>query len=119
MGESRAHRADDGSSCISAQRSLKDPSKLRISVRNMSSSLSSTEEGDRIKLDPNMEKSGQLVDYRLTDLSFLMTVVRVNRLRLMWQPSFSLAPSMFVWDALSLPARSTKFFTEKITKIRC
>lgn len=44
-----------------------------------------------------------------SDLSFRMTVVRVIKLRLIWQPSLSLAPSAFVWEALSLPAKSTKF----------
>lgn len=44
-----------------------------------------------------------------SDLSFLMTVVRVIKLRLIWQPSLSLAPSALVCEALSLPARSTKF----------
>lgn len=43
------------------------------------------------------------------DLSFLITVVKVIKLRLIWQPSLSLAPSAFVCEALSLPAKSTKF----------
>lgn len=43
------------------------------------------------------------------DLSFLITVVSVIKLRLIWQPSLSLAPSACVCEARSLPARSTKF----------
>lgn len=43
------------------------------------------------------------------NLSFLITVVRVIKLRLIWQPSLSLTPSACVCEALSLPARSTKF----------
>ncbi|KAJ0814110.1 hypothetical protein HanPSC8_Chr17g0781641 [Helianthus annuus] len=43
--------------------------------------------------------------------NFLITVVRVIKLRLIWQPSRSLAPSALVCDALSLPAKSTKFCT--------
>lgn len=45
----------------------------------------------------------------LAHLSFLITVVSVNKLRLIWLPSLSLTPSAFVWEARSLPARSTKF----------
>lgn len=45
------------------------------------------------------------------DLSFLMTVVKVNKLRFIWQPSFNLAPMACVCAARSLPARSTKFCT--------
>ena len=41
-----------------------------------------------------------------------MTVVRVIRLRLIWQPSLSLVPSACDCDALSLPAKSTKFCNE-------
>jgi hypothetical protein len=44
-----------------------------------------------------------------SDLSFLITVVSVIKLRLIWHPSLSLAPSACVCEALSLPARSTKF----------
>lgn len=43
------------------------------------------------------------------NLSFLMTVVNVIKLRFIWQPSLSLAPSACVCEALSLPAKSTKF----------
>lgn len=45
-----------------------------------------------------------------------MTVVRVSKLRFIWQPSFSLAPTACVCAARSLPARSTKF-CEKATHI--
>jgi hypothetical protein len=51
-----------------------------------------------------------------SDLSFLITVVRVIRLRLIWQPSLSLAPSACVCEALSLPARSTKFCKSLVTQ---
>lgn len=50
-----------------------------------------------------------------TCLSLRIHVLRVRRLRLIWAPSFSLAPSACVCDALSLPAKSTKFCTKKIT----
>lgn len=38
-----------------------------------------------------------------------MTVPRVSRLLLIWQPSFNLVPADNAWDARSLPAKSTKF----------
>jgi hypothetical protein len=47
------------------------------------------------------------------NLSLRITVPRVSKLRFMWQPSFNLAPAELVWDALSLPARSTKFCSTK------
>jgi hypothetical protein len=53
---------------------------------------------------------------RKSDLSSLMTVVRVSKLRFIWQPSFSLAPTACVCAACSLPARSTKS-CEKATQI--
>lgn len=48
--------------------------------------------------------------YSALYLSFLITVVKVSKLRLIWLPSFNLAPSAFVWEARSLPARSTRFY---------
>jgi hypothetical protein len=42
-----------------------------------------------------------------------MTVPRASKLLLIWQPSFSLVPADNAWDARSLPARSTKFCTER------
>lgn len=47
------------------------------------------------------------------NLSFLMTVVKVNKLRFIWQPSFNLAPMACVCAARSLPARSTKFCKQR------
>lgn len=41
-----------------------------------------------------------------------MTVLRVSKLRFMWQPSFNLAPVDNAWEARSLPAKSTKFCTK-------
>ena len=51
-----------------------------------------------------------IVDTVDSNQSFLITVVSVIKLiRLMWHPSLSLSPSACVCEALSLPARSTKF----------
>lgn len=50
-------------------------------------------------------------------LSFLITVVKVSKLRLIWLPSFNLAPSALVWEARSLPARSTRFYPYKIVTL--
>lgn len=47
------------------------------------------------------------------DLSLRITVPRVSKLRLIWQPSFSRLPAEDAWDARSLPAKSTKFYVQK------
>lgn len=47
-----------------------------------------------------------------SDLSFRMTLVKVNKLRFIWDPSFNLAPIACVCAARSLPARSTKFYKQ-------
>jgi hypothetical protein len=57
---------------------------------------------------PNVLNRGAST-FALAYLNFLITVVSVNKLRLMWLPSFNLVPSAFVWEARSLPARSTRF----------
>ena len=41
-------------------------------------------------------------------LSLRITVPKVSKLRFMWQPFFNLVPSDNIWEARSLPARSTK-----------
>lgn len=46
---------------------------------------------------------------QLLYLSLRITVPKVSKLRLIWQPSFSLCPTDNAWAARSLPARSTKF----------
>lgn len=57
---------------------------------------------------PNVLNRGASA-FALAYLNFLITVVSVSKLRLMWLPSFNLVPSAFVWEARSLPARSTRF----------
>ena len=51
-------------------------------------------------------------------LSFRITVVKVSRLLLIWLPSLNLVPSAFVWEARSLPARSTRYCKEKEFEVR-
>lgn len=43
-------------------------------------------------------------------LNFLITVPKIIRLLLMWEPSFKRTPSAPVFAARSEPARSTKFY---------
>jgi hypothetical protein len=63
----------------------------------------------RHELPSSSTSISTLIEFEDSNLSLRIHVLSVRRLRFMWAPSFSLAPSACVCDALSLPARSTKF----------